>query len=1254
MADCRPTICLSMIVRDEAQIVREVIDSVAPHIDYWVIVDTGSTDATIETICQRMAAKGLPGDIHERPWRDFGSNRTEALTLCRGRADYVWVIDADDLVVGDLDLSRLCADSYLLRYGDEFRYWRRQIFRDGLRWRYQGVVHEYPICLDPATEERLEGEYHIDSRRLGARSRLAEKYERDCLLLRETVDRDPDDARSVFYLAQSHFDAGDCAQALEWYTRRAEMGGWGEEVSYSLLRRAACLTLLDEPWDRTLAAYLEAWQARPTRAEPLYEIARHYRLADSFELGYLFAKRASEIPYPEEDSLFTAADIYGWRTLDELAICAYYTGRHEESFECSRAILDRPGLPESERARVEGNSHFCVPWMLEQTGEYPAEVVGRLDARACGEGAGNAQVTLTISSCRRPVLFERTVNSFLRCCSDLERIGRWICVDNGSAEVDRARMRELYPFMEFIYTDPQHERHADSMNHLRESVTTPYWLHLEDDWQFFWRGAYVERALAILADDPAIAQVAFNRNYAETLADSPLIGGEVRRTAGGKLRYVLHEHLDRNSVAWERHRSSLPPGFASVAYWPHFTLRPSLMRSDAIKSVGPFLSAPGHFELEFADRYAAAGLKTAFLDAIDCVHTGRLTTHQSEGGRISAYELVGDGQHPANPATPVVSEPGTDNRLRVAVINLDRRPDRLESFRTALTASAGPQFASRCERFAAIDGTELAPTPEIEHQFRGNDFAFRRGIVGCALSHIEIWRSIAERDDDQAQLVFEDDAQPADNLDQRLGAVMRDLRERHPDFEVVLLGFHPGDGDEAPMPSAQAVLRPMRWERYVGGLFAYLISGRGARKLLELADRDGIQNGIDTFVALKGDELSVLECDPPLVIAPRALTGNGVDSDIQHDYEPIPVPETTRVRREIAVYDGPNWVRWSPRDIERCGLGGANTVAYRLAESLSARGYAVTLYGECDPNTIGGVAVKDWRIFDPTRAGLALVCSADVDLFDADVAADKAFLWLHDVDIGDRLTPQRAERIDRILCLSGFHREHVAIRYPFVRDKLATVRNGIEPSYFESQPAPERAKRVLYTSSFERGLGVLLELWPLVRERVPDAELFCTQAPVYERVAKADGDGRKHREQIQRLAEQPGVRTLAGLAQPKLAQLMRSSLAWAHPSYSTRYRMRFKETSCISAMEAQAAGCCVIAANWGALPDTVRVGTLIDGDPTSQRFRERFADAIVAGLTDAQVQATAQTEGPQIALGWSWDGVAEMIAEMIEPALVSR
>ena len=83
----RPTICLTMIVRDEAHIVHEALDSAAPHVDRWVIVDTGSTDDTPGTIQRRMAEHGIPGELHHRPWRDFGTNRTEAMRLADGQAD---------------------------------------------------------------------------------------------------------------------------------------------------------------------------------------------------------------------------------------------------------------------------------------------------------------------------------------------------------------------------------------------------------------------------------------------------------------------------------------------------------------------------------------------------------------------------------------------------------------------------------------------------------------------------------------------------------------------------------------------------------------------------------------------------------------------------------------------------------------------------------------------------------------------------------------------------------------------------------------------------------------------------------------------------------------------------------------------------------------------------------------------------------------------------------------------------------------
>src|SRR5262245_59742095 len=148
----RSTVCLCMIVRNEAHVIGETLECVAPHLDSWVVVDTGSTDDTIAVVRRFFGGRGVPGERYERAWRDFGTNRTEALELCRGRADYAWMIDADDLVIGDLDLSRLEHDCYTLRYGRNFVYWRRQLFRTMLPWRYEGRVHEYAVCDEPVTE----------------------------------------------------------------------------------------------------------------------------------------------------------------------------------------------------------------------------------------------------------------------------------------------------------------------------------------------------------------------------------------------------------------------------------------------------------------------------------------------------------------------------------------------------------------------------------------------------------------------------------------------------------------------------------------------------------------------------------------------------------------------------------------------------------------------------------------------------------------------------------------------------------------------------------------------------------------------------------------------------------------------------------------------------------------------------------------------------------------------------------------------
>ena len=223
-------------------------------------------------------------------------------------------------------------------------------------------------------------------------------------------------------------------------------------------------------------------------------------------------------------------------------------------------------------------------------------------------------------------------------------------------------------------------------------------------------------------------------------------------------------------------------------------------------------------------------------------------------------------------------------------MSLDRRTDRWEALRARIANATGPEFLARCKRFSAVDGTTLNITPQLLHLFRDNDFNFRRGIVGCALSHLALWREVAAQADG-ACLIFEDDVQLGPDFCGQLVELCGELVESHQDYDLVLLGYQVWDAASADLAVRNDVstrLRPMHWACYLGGLYAYLISSRGARRLLAMVERDGVQNGIDWFVMKKGSELNAFQCAPHIAFSTLAIPGSTTDSDIQHDMVPVP------------------------------------------------------------------------------------------------------------------------------------------------------------------------------------------------------------------------------------------------------------------------------------------------------------------------------------------------------------------------------
>ena len=383
------SVCLNMIVKNEAQIIRRCLESLRPHIDFWVIVDTGSSDGTQELI--RDLLKEVPGELYARPWKGFAHNRTEAIRLAEGKADYLLFCDADmELVVRDPQWKeKLVADCYhvIQRYEDGFRYTNVRLVNARLtgerRWRYWGSTHEFcaSVSIDNHVErfmlDTIEFRDHADG------SSRPEKYARDRALLERDlarlgelelqIAREPADAalqqearelrhlhpRNVFYLAQTYREMGRLEESIPLYEQRVALGGWYEEVWYSLYQIARVSERLELPEATVVERYLRAYEYRPQRVEPLVHLARYYRFKKRYALAHLFARRAIDITSPAGDTLFIEGSCYEWRNRDEYAVATYWIGEYRESALVCEQLLADVRLPPGHRSRVSDNLGFA-------------------------------------------------------------------------------------------------------------------------------------------------------------------------------------------------------------------------------------------------------------------------------------------------------------------------------------------------------------------------------------------------------------------------------------------------------------------------------------------------------------------------------------------------------------------------------------------------------------------------------------------------------------------------------------------------------------------------------------------------------------------------------------------------------------------------------------------------------------------------------------------------------------------------------
>lgn len=325
----KPTVCLNMIVKNESKIIYRLFESVLPLITCYCICDTGSTDNTIDMIRAYFDAKHIEGIIVKEPFVNFEYNRNVALKSCLYLSDYVLLLDADMIleVSPDFDTSTLVSDSYLLLQGsDDFYYHNTRLIKNNGLFKYVGVTHEY--IEGPTSNQGRFPKSDLFIRDIGDGCSKSDKYERDIALLQKGIQTEPNNVRYYFYLANSYHDSGNYLEAIKYYRKRVEMGGWTQEVWYSLYRIGLCYKQLNRMTE-AVATWVEAYDYFPLRLENLYEIVAYYRIIRKCSLAYHYYNMAKEmLPKitDKDDYLFLHNDVYMYKFEYELSIIAGYIG----------------------------------------------------------------------------------------------------------------------------------------------------------------------------------------------------------------------------------------------------------------------------------------------------------------------------------------------------------------------------------------------------------------------------------------------------------------------------------------------------------------------------------------------------------------------------------------------------------------------------------------------------------------------------------------------------------------------------------------------------------------------------------------------------------------------------------------------------------------------------------------------------------------------------------------------------------------
>jgi len=338
----------------------------------------------------------------------------------------------------------------------------------------------------------------------------------------------------------------------------------------------------------------------------------------------------------------------------------------------------------------------------------------------------------------------------------------------------------------------------------------------------------------------------------------------------------------------------------------------------------------------------------------------------------------------------------------------------------------------------------------------------------------------------------------------------------------------------------------------------------------------------------------------------------------------------------LVFFCGPQDTPWDPQGLsqpEETFLGGSEESMVYLTQELKKLGWNITVYSQPKRGkNYQGIKWRNYSLFKPQDFFNILIFWRRVELVDLDCRAKSTYLWCQDILDRVNFTPQRLKKLNKIIVLSQAHRSNLA-KVP--NSKFLVSANG----YLEHSPKTKPQNHphwCLWTSSYDRGLEHILEIWPEVIKQVPDAQLHIFYGwQLLDQFCAGDPVQTAWKAKIVRLFNQPGVTHHGRAPQTEMENWYKKCGLFTYPSH-------FFETSCISAIKAQAYGAVPITTTTGALNETVQYGIKIPGDIKNPKVLKKYQTVLIKALKDPEWQEEQRKKMiPWAKKRYSWTQIAK-------------